>query len=187
MTETVDRLEFDEEVEAAPKPEPTSSLPLDADPEVPDGPKWIKRKLRARDIKRVARILGKIQKLAREEFGQQQVSQAQIISLILTDGLEVAEEEINLWVADLCKFKAKNVAPDASEQQQHDALVEQIAEMDITIYTEVFEDLERFGKLNPFLTQATRVWRRLFPAEEKTPTPSESTPSAPDTDGASNT
>lgn len=160
--------------------------PVEVEPE-PAAPQLLKRELKARDVKRFGRILGKVREMsvaranaianAEGRTAEDPPVTVDAITMLLTDGLDYAEKEINLWFAELCGVELTK--SDAEAWRQHraektgnpeyrlskwdleDALSEKIADMSLDFYTDVIAELEQFGGLADFLTGLTRLSRRM--------------------------
>lgn len=163
--------------DVAPEPEQTPEPEAKKD----EGPKRIKHRLSSRDVKKFARILGRIREMAtkrgqlRAKMQQDGIDDEEELpvmvdmwTMLMTDGLDYAEKEINLWFAKLCEIeldteeveewramRAKSTGQQdykLSTFDREDALNEKIANMDVAFYSDVITDLQRHGGLGDFLT-----------------------------------
>lgn len=172
------------EMAATQEQPPVQEVPLAEEPveDPKPEPKVIKRRLKTRDVKRFGRILGKTRELsikraqARGE-SEEDVQQVDMITLLLTDGIDVAEKELNLWFADICELSctpeeleeyrqerarlAGNPEYTLSQWDKENALSEKIAEMDVDFYSNVLDELQEHGGLGDFLTGLTRLSQRM--------------------------
>ncbi len=103
-----------------------------------------KRGLKTRDLWHFMRIMGRISKDARNQIlnSDGEGDNVDMMSLLLTEGADKAEVEINAWFADLTGRDAARIRDEGIE-----------------FYMDVIEDLDEAG-LDGFLTRAIRWYRK---------------------------
>lgn len=157
-----------EEAPAAPsggysgRQEGTSAL---AEAEGTGGYRVCKRGLKTRDLWHFMRIMGRISKDARNQIlnSDGEGANVDMMSLLLTEGADKAEVEINNWFADLTGRDPGYIRDEGIE-----------------FYMDVMEDLDEAG-LDGFLTRAIRWYRKKGFGRKDSG--SGSTESRPDTAG----
>lgn len=158
-------------------PEATLNGDAPATPPKPETPRVLKRNLKTRDVRYVLRIWGEVQKQTqntlRERFPDANAfSQQEIMSFLLTDGIDYAAPQLNGWLADLCNITPESIglAATASEQERVKALNDYMDDMDLDFLSNVFADLVEFGGLEAFLTQVMHSWNQLPWGQARTST-----------------
>lgn len=108
------------------------------------GTKIVRRRLKTNDVWHVLRILGKVSKDVRKQVleSEGQAENIDILSLLLTEGVDAAKEEINAWFSDLTGIPASEIAED-----------------DISFYMDVLEDLDVVG-IDDFLGRMIRWYAK---------------------------
>ncbi len=131
------------------------------------GTRVVRRTLKTADVWYVIRILGRVSKDARERVlaSDGNMDQMDIAGLLLTEGVDKAQEEINAWFGELTGVPAH-----------------QVDSADIGFYMDVLEDLDTVG-IEGFLGRLIPWYRKKFGDSGRSSSPSELTGSAGDTAG----
>lgn len=110
------------------------------------GTKVVKRKLKTNDVWYAIKIIGKVSSDARKQIlaSDGDPGQIDVMSLMLTEGVDKAREEINAWFSDLTGIPADEIDGD-----------------DIGFYMDVLEDLDVVG-IDDFLGRLIPWYRKKF-------------------------